>query len=168
MHCGPDMRCPALRRTQVTPGSFPTAALRPLQVRARCLSAHAARATRSCRNIRLLRGACHWTGHVVRGPADGSVSALYFVAASDAFANDLDGRPMANITYKTPADSAGALRITRCALQVSRSVTLIAPASLQLRCCVGVEALRSLDPDLDPSAAPEWAHRIDGTQSGLV
>ena len=68
-----------------------------------------------------LHGACHSKGHMVRGPVDGGVDALYFGPASNIFARDLAGKPMEDITYDKPIDAAGALLLITCALTVSQS-----------------------------------------------
>jgi hypothetical protein len=82
----------------------------------------------SCTGERLLHGACHRKGHVVRGP---SSAALYLSAASNVYSTDLAGRPMDDIVYTTPVDSAGARSLIRCALSVCSNHTCTASASLQ-------------------------------------
>ena len=102
-----------------------------------------------------------------RGLEDSSVPGLYSRAASDAFANALEGKPMTELIYKSP--STPPARCASSAVRSQSAVVLLPFASQACRCacCVGAEALKFLDLDLNPSAAPECAHRIDGTGQAL-
>ena len=73
------------------------------------------RRTCSCTGRRLSRGACHRKGRVARGPEDGSMPGLHWGAASNVFAKtNLEVKPVADIIFKEPINSADALRLIRC------------------------------------------------------